>query len=93
MNILQRLGLNPELLDSSDFDSLERVSRELKFDSNSRLDPNRVISSLREAGIDVDSLIKKMKGGGEPKRKSEQARGRNDPCFCGSGRKYKKCCL
>ncbi|HQS84070.1 MAG TPA: SEC-C metal-binding domain-containing protein [Alphaproteobacteria bacterium] len=19
--------------------------------------------------------------------------GRNDPCFCGSGKKYKKCCL
>lgn len=23
---------------------------------------------------------------------TEGARGRNDPCHCGSGRKYKKCC-
>ncbi|NLP63803.1 SEC-C metal-binding domain-containing protein [Paraburkholderia sacchari] len=24
---------------------------------------------------------------------SRQKFGRNDPCHCGSGRKYKKCCL
>jgi len=24
--------------------------------------------------------------------KAEQAPGRNDPCPCGSGKKYKKCC-
>lgn len=24
---------------------------------------------------------------------SEQKHGRNDPCPCGSGKKYKKCCL
>ena len=24
--------------------------------------------------------------------KTEQAPGRNDPCSCGSGKKYKKCC-
>ena len=23
----------------------------------------------------------------------EKTIGRNDPCFCGSGKKYKKCCL
>ena len=28
------------------------------------------------------------------KESSELLRiGRNDPCFCGSGRKYKKCCI
>jgi len=26
------------------------------------------------------------------KLKSDQAVGRNDPCPCGSGKKYKKCC-
>ena len=25
--------------------------------------------------------------------RTEQTAGRNDPCPCGSGRKYKKCCL
>lgn len=29
---------------------------------------------------------------GETYRKSSSEVGRNDPCFCGSGLKYKKCC-
>lgn len=28
-----------------------------------------------------------------PARRAEQRPGRNDPCPCGSGKKYKKCCL
>lgn len=28
----------------------------------------------------------------DPKRRSEPKPGRNEPCPCGSGRKYKKCC-
>jgi uncharacterized protein YecA (UPF0149 family) len=27
----------------------------------------------------------------EPYRRAEPKPGRNEPCFCGSGRKYKKC--
>lgn len=30
---------------------------------------------------------------GQPPRRQETRVGRNDPCPCGSGRKYKKCCL
>ncbi len=29
----------------------------------------------------------------EPIRNFEQRVGRNDPCPCGSGKKYKNCCL
>jgi len=29
---------------------------------------------------------------GEPFRRSDPKVGRNDPCPCGSGRKFKKCC-
>jgi preprotein translocase subunit SecA len=28
----------------------------------------------------------------EPLRRAEPKIGRNDPCPCGSGKKYKKCC-
>ena len=28
----------------------------------------------------------------KPQRRSEEKVGRNDPCPCGSGKKYKKCC-
>jgi hypothetical protein len=30
---------------------------------------------------------------GTPDRRPAPKIGRNDPCFCGSGRKYKQCCL
>ena len=30
--------------------------------------------------------------GPEPERREEPKTGRNDPCICGSGKKYKKCC-
>ena len=32
-------------------------------------------------------------GGSSPLRREEPKVGRNDPCPCGSGKKYKKCCL
>ena len=28
-----------------------------------------------------------------PHQRKDQKIGRNDPCHCGSGRKYKKCCM
>ncbi|MCC2646713.1 MAG: hypothetical protein K0R02_778 [Rickettsiaceae bacterium] len=29
----------------------------------------------------------------EPYERGMPKIGRNDPCFCGSGKKYKKCCI
>ncbi len=29
----------------------------------------------------------------EPIKKKDEAPGRNDPCPCGSGRKFKQCCI
>ena len=44
---------------------------------------NEMVMTHREAKIDQ----------GRVPVKSEPKVGRNDPCKCGSGRKYKKCCL
>ena len=30
--------------------------------------------------------------GAQPKERQKKKVGRNDPCTCGSGKKYKKCC-
>ena len=35
-----------------------------------------------------DSIVKK-----QPVRKADKKVGPNDPCPCGSGKKYKKCCM
>ena len=37
--------------------------------------------------------MKELEMSMEPIRRSEPRVGRNDPCPCGSGKKYKKCCL
>jgi preprotein translocase subunit SecA len=37
---------------------------------------------------DIDLLEKEV-----PTRREHPRLGRNDPCYCGSGKKYKKCCL
>ena len=43
--------------------------------------------SSSESGKEANKEAKK-----EPVRRSEPKVGRNDPCSCGSGKKYKKCC-
>ena len=66
----------------------------------------RVYRKLVEAGVDVndDKAVKKwvmkhpevLKGGDvvevKTVRREQPKIGRNDPCPCGSGKKYKKCC-
>ena len=44
-------------------------------------------TDLKYAGSDSSGDSKK-----EPVRRKEEKVGRNDPCPCGSGKKYKKCC-
>ena len=58
-----------------------------------RLAPNQEVQRKKvakevQAVGSGDSIVKK-----QPVRKSEKKVGPNDPCPCGSGRKYKKCCM
>ncbi len=50
----------------------------------------RLMASLRQSGKSPDQLMQLLQS--EAAGAVPQA-GRNDPCPCGSGRKYKKCCL
>ncbi len=43
------------------------------------------------AGINEEDYLATVEGSGEPMK--THTVGRNDPCPCGSGKKYKKCCL
>ncbi|MGE4631638.1 MAG: SEC-C metal-binding domain-containing protein [Planctomycetota bacterium] len=47
----------------------------------------RVVEVLRE------EYLRTSRGEVEPIQRVASKIGRNDPCPCGSGRKYKKCCL
>jgi uncharacterized protein len=48
------------------------------------------MADLRRAGERPEALMKTLQA--EDSKPGFKA-GRNDPCPCGSGRKYKKCCL
>ena len=47
--------------------------------------------SLRLDGDSVKSTLDSV--GAKPVKLSSMKPGRNDPCRCGSGKKYKQCCL
>jgi preprotein translocase subunit SecA len=47
------------------------------------------ISGQQQAAIDGTQVDRKL----EPIRNREQRVGRNDPCPCGSGKKFKNCCM
>ncbi len=48
------------------------------------------MAALRLAGEPAEQIMQVLRDGSV---KAHPAVGRNDPCPCGSGRKYKKCCL
>jgi uncharacterized protein YecA (UPF0149 family) len=50
----------------------------------------RQLAALRRAGQPPQQLMQMLRAAEVPKRNTV---GRNDPCPCGSGRKFKRCCL
>lgn len=91
MSMLKSLGLDPSLLDPEDIEAVERVAAEMKLPSNpNNINPNQLINTMRKAGIDIDKIIKKMRGN-VVKKASKRVK-RNEKCPCGSNLKYKRCC-
>ncbi len=56
------------------------------FTRNVQRKKEREMAELQFAGGDASSTVK------QPVVNTKQKAGRNDPCPCGSGKKYKKCC-
>jgi preprotein translocase subunit SecA len=55
--------------------------------------PTGTGSAGASSGIDISPMAEASQRGKRKPFKREQAKvGRNDPCPCGSGKKYKKCC-
>jgi uncharacterized protein len=83
---------------------LDRILRHLPAETDEdrarareldRLDPvgdlDAALDSLVADVAELDELTREMRYRVEPLRRSEAKVGRNDPCPCGSGRKYKQC--
>ncbi len=61
-----------------------------------RIEKSGFGKSFKAVGIteeDIRTLLVDIQSGkSEPVRRLETKVGRNDPCPCGSGKKYKRCC-
>ena len=59
------------------------------------LDPDDPLALEADAEVDDGPFEPREVGSAEPLQRTNPNRqvGRNDPCPCGSGKKYKKCCL
>jgi len=50
------------------------------------------LEAKRERELEQLNLVGRDDSGAKPIQRVEEKVGRNDPCPCGSGKKYKKCC-
>ena len=93
MEFLKSMGLDPEKLGEEEIKKLNQVGEEFKasMEGNGRVDRDRLIAQMKKAGLDLKKLVRKMRGDIVTKKSTKV--GRNEKCPCGSGKKYKKCCL
>lgn len=73
----------PEEVDALERQRREALERETATAANRHDEPTNDQPSSAEEAPGVD---------GRPVRREGPKVGRNDPCFCGSGKKYKQCC-
>lgn len=82
--LLRQFGVSPEQLGPDKLDKLMRVAA--KITDPSQITPAMSRELIRTMGISVRPPMK-------PKHSTKAKVGRNDPCPCESGKKWKKCCL
>lgn len=109
LEFIRELGTNYNDLSEGEFIQthiLEVCKKVFSKIGNSKLIPelksylSQFLASLElsgkiSKGIEAASYIKAMKLEGEQKtfQRENEKLNRNDPCPCGSGLKYKKCCM
>ena len=75
---------------------MDGINNELEeiTDSETTLDSNNSLNKLDVSSLDA-ATIKRLIDyqNRKPSVREYKKIGRNDPCPCGSGKKYKKCCL
>jgi uncharacterized protein len=54
--------------------------------------PMRMMADLLRQGRNADEVMPMLAAATRAREKVPAKVGRNDPCPCGSGKKYKKCC-
>ena len=84
MPLLSQFGISPEQLGPDKLNKLMEVTS--KISDPSQITPDISQEIMRTLGVSSRPPMK-------PKRTAANKIGRNDPCPCKSGKKWKKCCL
>ena len=75
---------------------MDGINNELEeiTDSETTLDSNNSLNKLDVSSLDAATIKRLMDyQNRKPSVREYKKIGRNDPCPCGSGKKYKNCCL
>ena len=75
--------------------SLRRIEHELDIGPGSNVLRQKTTITFEDDGLplsELPNLTAAMRGSSGRVTNSRQKVGRNDPCPCGSGKKFKKCC-
>ena len=75
---------------------MDGINNELEeiTDSETTFDSNNSLNKLDVSSLDAATIKRLMDyQNRKPSVREYKKIGRNDPCPCGSGKKYKKCCL
>lgn len=73
------------------FREMEEVFKEQVFSLINNINTENVVKVKEEESVPKQTLITSHNEPSEVSGKREKTAGRNDPCPCGSGKKYKKC--
>jgi hypothetical protein len=82
--LLRQFGISPEQLGPEKLNKLMEVTDKIK--DPSQITPALSQELMRTLGVSARPPT-------IPKRSRGRKVGRNDPCPCNSGKKWKKCCL
>jgi uncharacterized protein YecA (UPF0149 family) len=81
--LLRQFGITPEQLGPDRLNKLLEISSQIS-------DPTKITPAISQELIKAIGVSARKQS--KPK-KADPKIGRNDPCNCGSNKKYKKCCF
>ena len=89
--------VHPSIRDEADHEDMKKWSEAVEVSFEARYSVNGMPQSLREDAFfrredDRWYYVDGNVHGQDPYRRETPKIGRNEPCPCGSGKKYKKCC-
>lgn len=83
-SILNMFGMTPDKLSHTDMEKLSNIAKDINSVSDITPDVTKEIMGM----FNIKPPEKQ-----KPRTLSSQNHRRNDKCYCGSGLKYKKCCI